>query len=281
MAHEISSYLWLPLWINQNKFTDRQNRHRTDCMDGKRHSCLRYLLHGVRRWHLSPPRDIRFRLTRMTREEGECYHWIIAIHSNSLPLPWCKITQERGFLAKPESGGQSNPETTLWKQKRPKISEMTMTNLYTIDTGKKVPLSVKVCDRFGLSCSFCKQNVLHPLPHESDWSDEVWTGAHKSTQKETGETTLLSDWDLPKPYSEPNSKLETDKVDMSKLHLEQGQSKRGTDRGYWLINTTTHNKWRKGEKKWQTHRKDTNNELKIIQVALTKKLFLGNVFRTN
>ena len=50
-------------------------------------------------------------------------------------------------------------------------------------------------------------HILHP---ESDWSDEDWTGAHKSTQKETGETNLLSDWDLPKPQSDPDSKLEVD-----------------------------------------------------------------------
>ena len=74
---------------------------------------------------------------------------------------------------------------------------MTMNNLDTIDTDKKVPLSVKVFDRFGLSCSFCKQNVAHLSPQESDWSDGDWTGAHKNTQNETGEINLLSDWDLP------------------------------------------------------------------------------------
>ena len=70
---------------------------------------------------------------------------------------------------------------------------MTMTNLDTIDTDKKAPLLVKVSDRFGPSCSFCKQNILHPLPQES----------------------------------EPNSRLEVDKLDINKLHL--GQSTRQTD----------------------------------------------------
>ena len=65
------------------------------------------------------------------------------------------------------------------------------------------------------------QNVLHPSPQESDWSDEDWTGAHKSTQKETGETNLLSDWEMAKPQSEPDSKQEVDKLDMDKVHLEQ------------------------------------------------------------
>ena len=95
-----------------------------------------------------------------------------------------------------------------------------MTSLDTIDTDKKLPLLVEVCDRFGPSCSFCKQNVPNPSPQESDWSDKDWTGAHKSAQNNTGETNLLSDWDLPKPQSEPNSKPELDKLDIDKLHLE-------------------------------------------------------------
>ena len=91
------------------------------------------------------------------------------------------------------------------KTKRPNTPEMTVNNLDTIDTDKKVQISVKMCDRFGPSCSFCKQNILHPSPQESDWSDEDWTGARKNAQKETGETNLLSDWDWPKLQSEPNS----------------------------------------------------------------------------
>ena len=110
------------------------------------------------------------------------------------------------------------------KAKRPNTPEMTMTNLVTIDTDKKAPLSVNVCDRFGPSCSLCKQNVPHPSPQESDWSEEDWNGAHTSTQK-TGKTNLLSDWDSPKPQSEPNSRPEVDKLDIDKIHLEQDSPK--------------------------------------------------------
>ena len=95
--------------------------------------------------------------------------------------------------------------------KRPNTPEMTVINLDTVDMDKKAPLSVKVCDRFGPSCSFYKQNILHPSPQKSDWSDDIWTRAHKNTQKETGETNLLSDWDLPKPQSDPDSRPEGDK----------------------------------------------------------------------
>ena len=92
-----------------------------------------------------------------------------------------------------------NPMKAKWHNS----PETTMTNLDTIDTGNKVLLSVKVCDRFGPSCSFCKQNILHPSPQESDWSDKDWTGAHKSTQKETGEITYYQIVTCPNPNLSP------------------------------------------------------------------------------
>ena len=41
--------------------------------------------------------------SKVTREVREYCHGVMPIHFNSLPLPWCKITQEREHLAK--SGG--------------------------------------------------------------------------------------------------------------------------------------------------------------------------------
>ena len=106
------------------------------------------------------------------------------------------------------------------KTNRPNTPETTVTNNDTTDMDKKGPLSVKVCERFGLSCSFCKQNVSHPSPQESDWSEKNWTGGHMNTQKQTGETNLLSHWGLPKSQSNPNSKTEVDKLSMDQLCLE-------------------------------------------------------------
>ena len=102
---------------------------------------------------------------------------------------------------------------------------MIMTNLDTIDTDKKALLPVKVCERFGPSSSFCKQGTPHPSPKESDWSDKDWDGTWAKLWKETGETNPLSDWYLAKHQSEPNSKLEVDKLDIDKLHLEQDSPK--------------------------------------------------------
>ena len=71
---------------------------------------------------------------------------------------------------------------------------------------------------------FVSRGLLIPYP-KSDWSDEDWDGTKAKAQKETGQTNPLSDWDVPKPQSEPDSKLEADKLDIDKLHLEQDSPK--------------------------------------------------------
>ena len=63
------------------------------------------------------------------------------------------------------------------KTKRPNTPETPVTNMDITDMDKaKVPLPVKVCKQFRPSCSFCKQNVLHHSPQESDWLDGDLTG---------------------------------------------------------------------------------------------------------
>ena len=107
------------------------------------------------------------------------------------------------------------------KTKRPNTPDSLVTNKVTTDMDKmKVPLSVKVCDRFGPTCQSCKQSIPHPLPQESDWTDEDWTGGHTKTQKPVGETNLLSDWDSLSPQYNPNTKPEVDKINMDKLSLD-------------------------------------------------------------
>ena len=70
------------------------------------------------------------------------------------------------------------------KTKRPNTPETSVTDMGTTELNKtEAPLSVKVCKRFGLFCSFCKQNILHPSPQELDWLDGDWMGGHTNTQK--------------------------------------------------------------------------------------------------
>ena len=59
------------------------------------------------------------------------------------------------------------------------------------------------------------------LTQESDWTDENWTGGQSKTQKPTGDTNLLSDWDLPSPQYIPNPKSgELDKINIDKLSID-------------------------------------------------------------
>ena len=77
------------------------------------------------------------------------------------------------------------------KMKRPNTPDLTVTNMDMTDLDKmKAPLSVKVCDRFGLMCQFCKQSALHPPLQESDWRDEDWTGDQTKAQKPVGDDKL-------------------------------------------------------------------------------------------
>ena len=48
--------------------------------------------------------------------------------------------------------------------------------------------------------------------------DGDWTKEQTKTQKPVGKTNLMSDWDLPSPQYNPNSKLEeVDKINIDKL----------------------------------------------------------------
>ena len=68
---------------------------------------------------LFPSLRRRSRLTKTTRGVRQCCHGIMAILSNSLPLPWHKTIQERGVLEILEPGVWTNLGTTQWKQKGP------------------------------------------------------------------------------------------------------------------------------------------------------------------
>ena len=108
------------------------------------------------------------------------------------------------------------------KMKRPNTLDSPVPNMDMTDSIKaKVPFSVKVCNRFGTMCQFCKQSAPHPSLQESDWMDGDWTGEQTKTQKSVGETNLMSDWDLPSPQYNPNSEpVEIDKINIDKLSLD-------------------------------------------------------------
>ena len=140
-----------------------------------------------------------------------------------------------------------------------------MTNLDITGMDKmKASLSLKLWKKAQVILLIFQENILHPSPQESDWSGRDWTGGHTKTQKQTGETNLLSDWDLPKPQTNPNSKLEVDKINMDKLNIEHDNSQQEqiqvTDS---LILPPTMEEEEKAttEEKWML-RQDTNKKKK-------------------
>ena len=91
-----------------------------------------------------------------------------------------------------------------------------------INADIEAPVPVKVCDRIGLSCSYCKQDTPYPSPQESDWSSGEWDRTKARRKKETN---LLTDWDLPKPHSDIDQKTDIDELALSKLHIGQNDPK--------------------------------------------------------
>ena len=113
------SYLWLPLWVNWDKFTSGHSRHRTDCTDGKRH------LHIQKGWHhgVHDIHSLRHKMQAYqdNQRSDRVLPWGNSGHSSfqfSAPQ-WHRLNQERRFLAKSEPGGQTKLDTIPWRLKDP------------------------------------------------------------------------------------------------------------------------------------------------------------------
>ena len=67
-----------------------------------------------------------------------------------------------------------------------KTNQVNMLETNLISTGNITiikPIPQKVCEQFGVTCSFCRQQVPHPSPNQSDWSSKDWDG-EKAKAKE-------------------------------------------------------------------------------------------------
>ena len=95
-----------------------------------------------------------------------------------------------------------------------------MSELDKIDI--KAPIPTKVCDRFGLLCSYCEQGALHPSPEESDWSSEDWDGMKDKVREQTD---TLMDFNTPRPQTDIDKTTDVDEVDFSKLQIRQSNPK--------------------------------------------------------
>ena len=107
------------------------------------------------------------------------------------------------------------------KTKRPDTLDLPITDTDMTDSNKvMVPLLVKVCNRFGLICQFCKWSMQHPSTQESDWMDRDWNVEKTKAKKLVGETSHMSDWDLPSPQYNPDSKPEEiDEINIDRFNL--------------------------------------------------------------
>ena len=130
----------------------------------------------------------------MIREVRECWHGVIVVILSRSLSHECKNNPRKRVLGKIRARWSQKSRHNPMKTKRHNTPETSVTNMDTADIDKmKVPLSVKVCKRFGPSCSFCKQNVSHLSPPRVRLGIKDWTGRHTNMQKQTGETNLPSD----------------------------------------------------------------------------------------
>ena len=95
-----------------------------------------------------------------------------------------------------------------------------MSDLNKIDI--VAPKPREACDSFGLSCSYCEQDVLHPSPQNSDWSSEDWDG-NKAKAKDHSKS--LIDFNDPYPQTSAEQTMDIDEVAFSKLQIGQSDLK--------------------------------------------------------
>ena len=68
----------------------------------------------------------------------------------------------------------------------------------------------------------CEQGDLHPLPQESDWSNEDWDSAKAKVRKQN---KSLIDSNDPKPQTNTEQIMDIDEVAFSKLQIGQSDPK--------------------------------------------------------
>ena len=106
------------------------------------------------------------------------------------------------------------------KVRRPNTPDTKVSDLNKTDI--VVPIPRKACDNFGLSCSYCKQGVLHPSPQEFDWPSKDRDGT-KAKAREQNKS--LIDFNDPKPQTNMEQTTDIDKVGFSKLQIGQDDLK--------------------------------------------------------
>ena len=107
------------------------------------------------------------------------------------------------------------------KTNRYKTMDTKMTDMNKIDIIK--PTARRVCECFGLTCSYCRQDTPHPCPIYSDWSSKDWDGDKTKARDKKS----LIDFETPKQKMDTEKVTDIDEVPFHKLNLGQDEQKEG------------------------------------------------------
>ena len=94
-----------------------------------------------------------------------------------------------------------------------------MIDMNKIDIFKPTPR--KVCECFGLPCSYCRQDAAHPSAIYSDWSSKDWDGDKAKAKEQKS----LIDFEASKQEMNMEQITDIDKVPIHKLNLGQDKQK--------------------------------------------------------
>ena len=75
-----------------------------------------------------------------------------------------------------------------------------------------------MCESFSPSCFYCKQDIPHPSPINSDWSSKNWDG-NKAKAKEQNKS--LIDFEDPNQKMDMEKVMDIDEIPFSKLQIGQ------------------------------------------------------------
>ena len=84
------------------------------------------------------------------------------------------------------------------------------------------PIPRKVCDSFGLSCSYSEQGAPHPFFQDLDWSSEDWDSTKAKAREQS---KSLIDFNDTKPQTNTELTMDIDEVTFSKLQIRQSDPK--------------------------------------------------------
>ena len=89
------------------------------------------------------------------------------------------------------------------------------------------PIPQKACERFGLSCSFCKQQAPHTLPPHSDWSSKDWDREKARARKHNSFGRFVP----PRPMMDSPTHDSVDLIPFQGLMIQTD----GLDKKHWNV----------------------------------------------